>query len=445
MSAVDTYLKAARYEFSSTQLNLPTELAQQVRRIASHIDPRDLVKKEFVPHISLKYGLHTTDPAPVEQLLADEPPIRVRFGKTDFFPAENSPDSQNDVLYVKVFSPDMRRIHKKLIGSLPHTMNYPKYEPHVTVAYLKKGRAQKYAGRTDLNNVEHTFDTVRFSKPSGRKFSISLQKTAFHQPGLTDYLNTAPAWMAGGAAAGAIGGRYIAAPILSKLLGLDPQRARTTLTLLGLLGGSIPGLMLGSNRSKLRGSFFAPGGGPRNIRDLYREAYWTMGKNPMGMYDVPAPPPRSALPSFESTPASMDAFMGLNKSSNYRDPGVYSRALWEPTFPVAQSMDEISNNPHIPVMQRAKMVELVAQAGNEQGVGLTGMASAGSLMSALPRVAAHAVPTVGGAWLASKALGAPRRLKNTAMGAALVYSALKGFMEKGSSSEPRLNRYLDAV
>ena len=72
---------------------------------------------------------------------------------------------------------------------------------------------------------------------------------------------------------------------------------------------------------------------------------------------------------------------------------------------------------------------LIAQAGQEQGVGLSGMASPASLFNALPKVVRRAIPTVGGAWAASKLLGAPRRLRRTALGGALIYSALKGFMD----------------
>ncbi len=98
-------------------------------------------------------------------------------------------------------------------------------------------------------------------------------------------------------------------------------------------------------------------------------------------------------------------------------------------------MDEITNNPTIPFAQKAKYRQLLAQAGQSQGVGLTGLASPGALMDALPRVVRHAIPTVGGAWAVAKLLGAPRRLKRTGIGAALIYSVLRGFTEKGASAK----------
>lgn len=243
---------------------------------------------------------------------------------------------------------------------------------------------------------------------------------------LGERLNTAPVWMAAGGLGGAGLGRYVAAPIASRLLGLDADRARRVFTLLGLGVGSLPGLQLGLARRKLHGSFFAPSRVGKDLDSQMRYTRYALG-NPRRTYSQHYAPPAVTV----SGPGGRE--MEIKRSS--QDPMTYSRELWKPTFPVSQSLDEISNNPMIPVSQRVKMKDLVAQAGREQGVGLTGLASPGALMEALPKVVSYAVPTAGGAWAASKLLGAPKNLKRTAVGSALVYSALKGFMEKGSSDE----------
>lgn len=440
MDAARVYLQkvAARYEFSSTQVNLPADLATKVRSMAGEIKTEDLVRKEFVPHITLLYGLHTTDPQPIRTLLADEPPIQVRFGKTEVFSSDSDVAhgraNDEDVVYVKVFSPDLRRLNRKIRGRLPHTMTYPKYEPHVCVAYVKKGKGHKYTGRSDLEGQVWTFDGVKFSRPSGKKTTIELKKSAqLQQP---NYLNSAPVWLAAGGLGGAGLGRYFAAPVLARLLNLDPDKTRRMMTLLGMGAGMAPGLLTGLVRQKTRGSFFAPAGPPRNADEYMRHVSWALGKPKpsVGGIGEPRKPfvTRTDASPFYTTPPTMQDFMSLNKQSA-DDPGVWSEELWNPTYPVATAMDDVTRNPFIPLTQKVKMRQLIAQAGNEQGVGMTGAASPGALMAALPKVVRYAVPTVGGAWLASKALGAPRRVKNTAMGAALVYSAMRGFMSKDSS------------
>lgn len=237
-------------------------------------------------------------------------------------------------------------------------------------------------------------------------------------------LNTAPVWMAAGSLGGAGLGRYVAAPLASRLLGLDPDSAKRMFTLLGLGIGSLPGLQLGLARKKLHGSFFAPARVGNSVDDQMRFSRYALG-NPRRSYSYNYRPNSVSV----GGPAGKD--ITIKRSGH--DPMTYRRELWKPTFPVSQSLDEVSNNPMIPLTQRVKMKDLIAQAGREQGVGITGLASPGALMEALPKVVSHAIPTAGGAWAASKLLGAPKRLKQTAIGSALVYSALKGFMEKGSS------------
>lgn len=418
---------AGPHAFSSTQLDLPNDIARRMHAMARDIKETDLVETEGSPHITIKYGLHTTDPQPVRTLLGHEPPVRVKFGKTECFAGESG---DCDVVYVRVFSPDIRRLHDKLTGALAHTTTHPKYTPHATIAYVRKGAGHKYCGRTDLEGVEATIDVVKFCRPSGRKAIIELRKSA----SASDYLNSAPALMVGGGLGGAALGRYLVAPLLSRLLGLNRDDAKRALTTLGAALGTVPGAALGLQRRQLRGSFFAPGGPPRNAGERLRELRHGM------RFGVSAFP-RTVLESepdfqrvmgrlpLDARNAVADVF---DKSSNH-DPAIYSRELWKPTFPVAMAMDDIANNPFIPLTQSAKMKQLVAESGRQQGVGLTGEASPGALMAALPNVVRHAAPTAAGAWVVAKLLGAPTGLKRTAVGAAAIYGALRGFMSKDAS------------
>ncbi len=433
--------RASKYEFSSTQLNLPAEVATTVRRMARDIKPSDLVRPEYKPHITLKYGLHTSDSQPVKSVLAGEGPIRVRLGRTEVFSAAETGE-EHDVVKVKVFSPDARRVHSRLIRALPHTTTHPKYQPHLTLAYVKKGKGKKYADRNDLEGKELTFDDVTFSSKSGRKTSIPLKKSAAEQ-----YMrgHSALPWLLAGGLGGAGIGRYLIAPALTRLLGLNPRTARRTLTGAGLLAGSIPGIMLGLNQRRMKGNFFAPTGRPRNAMDFLNQASFALGKSPGYPFESSTSNARDKLMpaqwktqqtgewparsrgSLQNGPVGMEKQFVAKSAIEYTD--TYSPKLWKPTFPVAMSMDAITNNPMIPLMHKIKMRKLIAESGKAQGVGLTGEASPGALMEALPRVVRHAVPTVGGALIAAKLLGAPRWLTRGSVGAALVYSALKGFMD----------------
>jgi 2'-5' RNA ligase len=161
----------SEYKFSSTQVNLPKDVADQITAFAKRISDKDLAEdgREDEPHITLKYGLHGADPKFVQEALAGEGPIKVKFGKVSLF---ENPDF--DVVKVDVDSPDLHRLNKKVAESQPVTDTHPEYKPHATIAYLKKGKGEKYAGNNFLEGKTVTLDHVTFSGRDGDRVEIPL-------------------------------------------------------------------------------------------------------------------------------------------------------------------------------------------------------------------------------------------------------------------------------
>ena len=60
------------------------------------------------------------------------------------------------------------------LSKLPHTTDYPKYHPHMTVAYLKKGMGKKYIEKLDSTKKELKPMYIIYSHPSGKKTKINL-------------------------------------------------------------------------------------------------------------------------------------------------------------------------------------------------------------------------------------------------------------------------------
>lgn len=163
-----------KYEFQSTQANLPADLAAKVQRYQRLIDVEDLGPGglETQPHITLKYGLHEgVSIDDVRRALADTPPIAVTFGRNESFP--DSGDGA--VLYIAVDSPALHRLNGLLSGYLPNTDTQPEYTPHVTVGYLKPEAIEKYVGEASpLAGTSTTLDTISFSDRDGNLVDIPL-------------------------------------------------------------------------------------------------------------------------------------------------------------------------------------------------------------------------------------------------------------------------------
>ena len=65
----------------------------------------------------------------------------------------------------------------KMFKELPHTSNFPKYEPHVTLAYTKVGKGSQYS-QTLKDDLDFKLrpTSILYSKPDGTKKNYKFKK-----------------------------------------------------------------------------------------------------------------------------------------------------------------------------------------------------------------------------------------------------------------------------
>ena len=140
--------KTGGYPFSSTHVLLPGTLAREVMAWGEEniededlfIDPADPTKgREDEPHVTLLYGIHHDHSGAVRKVLSEAHPFAIRLGKTSRF----SDCPKFDVLKVEAESLDLRRLHDRLKECVPCTESFPTYKPHVTLAFVQKGRCRR--------------------------------------------------------------------------------------------------------------------------------------------------------------------------------------------------------------------------------------------------------------------------------------------------------------
>lgn len=157
------------YEYASTQLDLPTGFANKVLSYGLEIpdallnvkEDDDTMGREDKPHITVLYGIDTKKVTDVEKAVGKQPPITVELGKVSFF--ENS-EKGYDVLKVDVKSEELDKLNKKLRKLLKASGNtFDVYKPHITIAYLKKGKAKKYQGDERFIGTKIIFSELDFS------------------------------------------------------------------------------------------------------------------------------------------------------------------------------------------------------------------------------------------------------------------------------------------
>lgn len=154
-----------------------------IKKIHEIISKEDLYEKdddrtfglEDEPHITLLYGLENTVTTNEVKSIIDN----VSFGPCKLHNAslfENEYDVLKfDVGYVNKGDSFLHKCNTSL-STLPYQNDYPKYHPHMTIAYLKKGLGKKYVDM--LNQNEYILSPTHgiFSQPDGTKTKIDINK-----------------------------------------------------------------------------------------------------------------------------------------------------------------------------------------------------------------------------------------------------------------------------
>lgn len=167
-----------KYSFSSTQVNLPKSLADDIiawgkthipetEIFVDHNDPN--FGREDEIHVTVLYGIHSESPFEIKNLLARQKPFQIELGKIGIFTNDIF-----DVVKINVKSPELNTLNKKLTNSIEYTSKFKEYQPHITVAYLKKGKGWKYEGNKSFDGKLFTADHIYFSSRNGKKTKIDI-------------------------------------------------------------------------------------------------------------------------------------------------------------------------------------------------------------------------------------------------------------------------------
>lgn len=173
------------HRWSTTQVNLPREQARAVLTWSRlNLSAQDLAEDGFEnePHVTVLYGLEDGHDV-VGRIANESQPVVLQLGKVGLFRQEDQ-----DVIVVRVFSPALRALHWRIRAALPHHNHYYSYQPHCTLAYVRKGVADDLVGQkiqTD-GGVPLTF-TVDFLVWRGRdgsteRFEFKRKLTEEREP-----------------------------------------------------------------------------------------------------------------------------------------------------------------------------------------------------------------------------------------------------------------------
>jgi len=155
----------------------PGHIADRIRDLATRIAEEDIYNedmhgREDDPHVTIKYGIHSADPAKLKDAFTKVRPFEVKLGRLSVFD-----NDKYDVLKVRVTGQGLHDANRLVSATERCTDTFPTYNPHMTIAYLKPGTGRKYVGDRSLEGETFRVDRILFSGKDGNHVWIPLERS----------------------------------------------------------------------------------------------------------------------------------------------------------------------------------------------------------------------------------------------------------------------------
>lgn len=168
----DTYSKGCVMAFLD-------DLMPEIKDIQSKITADEIYEEdedrsyglENEPHVTILYGIHSdkvSDDEVLKRVTGLDWKQPIRIGNLGLFENE-----KYDVLKLKAEAQWLNSANRKLCNTLPFSNDYPDYNAHITVAYLKPGTGKEVVERIGEINIKAVPNKMVYSLPNGDKKEVS--------------------------------------------------------------------------------------------------------------------------------------------------------------------------------------------------------------------------------------------------------------------------------
>jgi len=113
------------------------------------------VGREDKTHCTVMYNITDTPPEQAQKVLTGEPSFTIELGEISIFENE-----MFDVLKIGVRGESLNRLYRVVTNSLSHKQPYFEFNPHLTIAFMKKSKGKKL------------LETINRKKFMGKKFKV---------------------------------------------------------------------------------------------------------------------------------------------------------------------------------------------------------------------------------------------------------------------------------
>jgi len=139
-----------------------SDLYKELPLVNGKDDPNEEYGYETTPHVTTLYGLtEEEDYFDLRRKLSSYDPIEVELGDISSFRNDENP---YDVLIIKIKSKQLHEIHEMIKKDYKNEYDYPEYQPHMTLAYVKSGKCKELEGKDhELKGNQFGIDMLKWS------------------------------------------------------------------------------------------------------------------------------------------------------------------------------------------------------------------------------------------------------------------------------------------
>lgn len=166
------------YEYGCAMLYFTFDELSEIHSLIAtkdiYIDPEDdSFGLEDEPHTTLLFGLHKEVTTNQVKSVLD----KFTYSTCKIFNPSLFNGEKYDVLKFEVRGENLKETNEEL-KKFPHTSTHPNYNPHLTIAYITKGKGQKYVDLLNKNKFNEYWLAPQYavySTPSGDKHKINIK------------------------------------------------------------------------------------------------------------------------------------------------------------------------------------------------------------------------------------------------------------------------------
>lgn len=172
--------EGVNYEYSITKIDLPDDLSDSVMSWGEkNIPEKDLFIEDGMAkgrendiHITVLYGITDQKPNKTSKVIKETKPFEVRLGLINAF----KDNKKYDVIKIEIESGDLEKLHYELRDRIHNENTFPTYNPHVTIAYVKKNSCDRFIGDETFKGKTFKVKNIVFSDGTDKEDSLPLRK-----------------------------------------------------------------------------------------------------------------------------------------------------------------------------------------------------------------------------------------------------------------------------